>query len=118
MALIDDFKAQFPEFDATEVDNGFPIIEALWPALYNREYEQNQQPVLYLLAHLFVTQVKKQSSSNPARMLESKSAGSVSGSYAKLKNAPDATEEWYRTTRYGQLFLLLTAHQAQGGVPV
>ena len=118
MAVIDDFKAQFPEFDATTVDNNATVLQELQTALFNRPYDQNKQATLHLMAHLFVTQFQGTAGSGPSRAVNSKSAGSVSASYEALSEAPDMSEEWLRTTRYGQLFLLLTRNYAQGAVSV
>ena len=56
MALIDDFKAQFPEFDPTAVDDAWTGLESLYPCLYGGEYGSSDcvdQAILYLIAHLF-----------------------------------------------------------------
>jgi len=34
MAVSDDFKSRFPEFDAVTVDQYIPILEPVWPSYW------------------------------------------------------------------------------------
>lgn len=59
MALIDDFKTAFPQFDSDAVDAIFPQLEALYPSYYGGTYvdgatnSTDNNAILFLLAHLF-----------------------------------------------------------------
>ena len=107
MALIDDFKARFPEISTALADTWVPIEEAAYPAIYGGDYENatDKEAILNLIAHLVI--VDSQAGSDPKRLLVSKSAGSVSGSYAAPVGTSKA-DEFYGATRYGQRFLLIT----------
>ena len=113
MALIDDFKARFPQFDSTTVDSLFPSIEAVYPCLYGFAYGAancNDQAVLYLCAHLFILNENMTNGNDSASRLEqSKSVGSVSVSYSIDPNSLTLNRQLLGTTVYGQIFLRLTS---------
>ena len=107
MALIDDFKARFPEISTTIADTWVPIEEVVYPTLYGGDYTDatDKEAILNLIAHLIV--IDSQAGSAPAKYLTSKSAGSISGSYAS-PSGNTMTDEFYRTTKYGQRFRMIT----------
>ena len=122
MTLIADFKARFPEFDATLVDANLPRLEAVYKAYFNKEYLAGVQPVseaiLNLLAHLLVVDTSAAASplgSTPAPLQEatSTSVETVSQSFAGKTDSTDRTD-FLRSTKYGQTFLLLA--KTCGGV--
>lgn len=116
MALIDDFKARFPEFATATVDQYLPILEPVWPCYYGRPYEDcNQEIVLNLVAHLLVQETA--SGSSAAQVVQSKSVGSVSVSYAAQAQSNSLQRDWLMSTKYGQRFYMLTQHK-HGGVAV
>lgn len=113
MALIDDFKAKFPEFDESAVDAQWSSLDEEWSCYFNWKYGDESckdQAILYLIAHIFAANNKEGTSKSTA----SKAVGSVSVSY----NASGFTQSfdiWLNTTKYGQRFLMLTQRLAQGG---
>ena len=116
MALIDDFKARFPEFATATVDTYLPILEPVWPCYYNRTYEACvQEAVLNLVAHLLVMETSSGSSSS--QQVASKSVGSVSVSYVQPEQTGGDLRAMFSSTKYGQRFLLL-AGRRYGGVAV
>ena len=105
MALIDDFKARFPEFDSDEVDAAWSGLEAYWPCFYGGAYGSNDcedQKVLYLIAHLFT--VNKLSGS--AKTSTSDSVADVSSSWLVSANMSDQ-ESFFSSTKYGQQFYMM-----------
>lgn len=114
MALIDDFKARFPEFATAVVDQYIPILEPVWPCYYNKSYEAcNQEAILNLVAHLMVLETT--AGNDGPKTVASKSVGSVSVSYAV--DPAQNGGSMFNSTKYGQRFLLLTRSQ-YGGVAV
>lgn len=106
MALIDDFKARFPEFDETEVDNRLPFLEAEYSCFYNFPYEDcHKTAILYLLAHMMVGDIS--TSQSASQLQASRSVGNVSVSFQSLASASDRSA-WLTATKYGQRFLLLS----------
>ena len=59
MAVVDDFKTRFPEFDAVTVDQYIPILEPVWPCYWSGDYAApcGQEIVLNLLAHLITAEI-------------------------------------------------------------
>lgn len=104
MAILDDFKARFPDFDEADADQYVPIFENVWPAYFNREYEPNKEIVLNLIAHLIV--MEQQDGAGPLQSAQSKSTGSVSASYHPRESG--RLEDFFASTKYGQRYLLLT----------
>jgi hypothetical protein len=116
VALIDDFKARFPEFATATVDTYLPILEPVWPCYYGKEYTAcNQEAVLNLVAHLLTLETTAGSAS--AQTIASKSVGSVSVSYAAGVTATTELQAFFKSSKYGQRFLLLTSRN-YGGVAV
>lgn len=109
MALIDDFKTRFPEFDTAVVDQYFPIVEPVYPCYFggNIDLPCDKEATLNLIAHLITLQTR--SSSSSLRNTASKTAGSVSVSY-EADSTGRASAGFYNTTKYGQQFLMLTQH--------
>ena len=116
MAIIDDFKARFPEFLTATVDTYLPILEPVYPAYYALDYvAATQEATLQLLAHLLTVETASGSASR--QQVASKSVGSVSVSYASQTRAGGELNDFYSATKYGQRFMLLTASR-YGGVAV
>lgn len=113
MALIDDFKARFPEFDEAAVDKYLPILEPVWPCYFNKQYlDCNQEAILNLVAHLLVMEIRTNAA--PAQTIASKSVGSVSTSYVAPVASAGQTTDLFQTTKYGQRFLLLISSSFGG----
>lgn len=114
MAVIDDFKVRFPEFDESKVDITLPGLVDVYPAYWGGEYDSitDKEIVLNLLAHLLVVQTL-QGTGNP-KSIQSRSVGSVSTSYEGYA-ATSERMAWFGTTKYGKQFLLLTG-QRRGAV--
>jgi len=107
MALIDDFKARFPEFDCADVDKYIPIIEPVWPYYYGGDYEDRGiEIILNLVAHMIV--VEKTGNSATVKDEQSKSVGSVSVTYVAGMASSSLRDDWLRSTKYGQRYLMLT----------
>lgn len=107
MALIDDFKARFPEFDCAAVDQYIPIIEPVWPCYYGGSYEDcGVEIILNLVAHIMVGE--KSGNSETIKDEQSKSVGSVSATYATGMASSSFRDDWLRSTKYGQRYLMLT----------
>jgi hypothetical protein len=108
MALIDDFKTRFPEFDTATVDQLFPNIEPIWPCYYGGDLDIacDKEAALNLMAHLFVSE----SSTNiaGAKSVVSKAVGSVSTSFEGTTTTGQSSD-FFRTTKYGQRFLQITS---------
>jgi len=114
MAMIDDFKAKFPEFNSTKVDAAFPFLEDEYICLYDYKYDANacaDKIILYLLAHLFV--LKETDGTGSIKDAQSKAVGSVSVSYV-ANFETSGFFNFYNTTKYGQAFLMLTNKNGQG----
>jgi len=111
MAIIDDFKTRFPEFETSDVDTYLPTQILLWEYFWGGDYEAaGVETVLNLLAHLLTQEI---TADNGALKDEtSKSVGSVSASYGLATKSERAL--WYRSTKYGMKFLLLTMHYHGG----
>lgn len=113
MALIDDFKVRFPEFNVSDVDTYIPILEPTWPCYYGGTYEGcGVEIVLNLVAHLLVSELSDDSSS--LKSTQSQSVGNVSVSYAPGVQSTSMRDDWLRSTKYGQRYLMLTRSR-QGG---
>ena len=108
MALLEDFKARFPEFDEAVADSLVPALEPVLEIYYcgSLEVAREKEILLNLLAHLIILEDGGKSAS--MKDIASKSVGSVSVSYA----TPDANgdlQAFFGSTRYGQKFLFLTS---------
>jgi len=118
VALIDDFKARFIEFETATVDTYLPILEPVYPAYYALSYTASavtKEATLNLLAHLLVMETSTSSAS--VKDVQSKSVGSVSVSYANATQAGGELFDFFNSTKYGQRFMLLTRNR-YGGMAV
>lgn len=111
MALIDDFKAAFPEFDTAVVDATFPGVASVYGCYYGAEYAANgscdDKAILQLCAHLFVLRTGAENGQTaPSKSVASQSVGSVSVSYNGGTFSDKS--EFFNSTIYGQQFLMLT----------
>jgi hypothetical protein len=113
MALIDDFKARFPEFDDAVVDQYLPILEPLWPCYYGGDYTVacDKEAILNLIAHLTLLEV--QASSSSPQSVASQSVGDVSQSFV-AKDSSGFDNDFFASTKYGARFLYLTASNIGG----
>ena len=113
MALIDDFKARFPEFSTATIDASFPLIADTWDCYYGGDYSQDcdKETILNLLAHLFINETSTSTSS--IKGVASKSVGSVSVSYT-TSSAQGQNNDFFGTSKYGQRFLMLTRKRSGG----
>lgn len=109
MALIDDFKVKFSEFDTTYVDTNLPLLETTYTCFYGIEYKKgtscDDEAILYLLAHLLRLQ---QNGSGQTTGVASKSVDGVSISYITPSNATERFS-FYGSTRYGLMFMQITS---------
>lgn len=110
MALIDDFKARFPQFDSAEVDLYFPALESSYQCYYNVEYVAGNcdaEAILNLLAHLFTLEKSSQEGNSSAqKSVASQSVGNVSVSFNS--GTFSKSSEFFNSSIYGQKFLMLT----------
>ena len=115
MALIDDFKARFPEFDTADVDQYLPILEPIWPCYFGGDYTDpcDREATLNLIGHLLTTEL--QAGSGNVKSTQSQSVGNVSVSYSPGYAAISERMAWFGTTKYGSRYLMLT-RKRQGGV--
>lgn len=110
MAMIDDFKARFPNFEYfTQLDAVFPIFEAIYPEYYNGNYDnaRDKEIILNLIGHLIVDQQTGGSGANKA--IASQSVGSVSVSYESSALNARPAFAFFSWTKYGSRYLSLTA---------
>lgn len=115
MALIDDFKARFPEFETATVDTYLPILEPVWPSYYGVTYSTaSKEAVLNLIAHLITMETS--GSSGASQQVASVSVGSVSESYQAAASVSEGAVFW-NSTKYGQRFRRLTQGR-YGGIAV
>lgn len=111
MTVIEDFKTRFPEFDTDEVDTYLPTLIGLWEYYWGGEYEDaGVETVLNFLAHMLIQETD--AGSGALKDETSKSVGNVSASYSIKTESERAL--WFRATRYGMRFLLLTMHDHGG----
>jgi len=117
MALIDDFKARFPdpEFTTATVDAELPPLIAVYNCYYGGSYGSNtcdDEIILNLLAHL-LTVLGSTSDANGTQSIASESVGSVSRSFSTPTTSDD-NYLFFNTTKYGKAYLMLTAKNAGG----
>ena len=107
MAIIDDFKARFPNFDSAVVDVILPIIEPIYPCYYGGSYSSpcGKEIILNLLAHLFVSETNP--SNAPSKTALSLSADGVSTSFEQFASQESMQEKFFATTKYGKTYLML-----------
>ena len=108
MAVLDDFKARFPELDTATADQYIPILESVWPCYYGGKYDDpcGQEIVLNLLAHMLV--IETSPGSGNVKSTQSKSVGNVSISYSQGYAATSERNDWLSRTKYGMRYLMLT----------
>jgi len=114
MAVVDDFKARFSEFEPITVDQYIPILEPVWPCYWGGVYTDpcGQEIVLNLLAHLITVEIS--AGSGNVKTAQSKSVGSVSVSYSQGYAPTSERNAWLKTTKYGARYLWLTSRNAGG----
>ncbi len=81
MAVIDDFKARFPEFTESDVDARLPALIEVWTCYWGGDYDDEPcgpEIVLNLLAHLLTSELSSGSSGPSGDLFL---CGSVSTSY-------------------------------------
>lgn len=106
----DDFNARFPELAATS--SGYlPAIEPVLPCYYGGDYtiDCDKEAILLLAAHLMTIA----STSGTLQQVTSQSVGSVSQSFAG-KTTTGQRSDFFNSTKYGMLFLMLTSHNHGG----
>lgn len=111
MALIDDFKARFPNLDGSLVDVLVPVYENNYSCYYGGSYDNDcdKEAILLLIAHLVVTDPSYSGDESSSRAIASQSVGSVSVSFVAGSTGSDWAN-WLNSTRYGQLFLMATSN--------
>ncbi|MBE0469589.1 MAG: DUF4054 domain-containing protein [Methyloprofundus sp.] len=115
MTILDDFIARFPEFPEEQAAQYVPILENVWQCYYAGSYVNacEHEIILNLIAHMMTTEISAGSAN--AGVIQSKSVGSVSVSYAAGYAATSERNAWLASTKYGLRYLLLTRAR-QGGV--
>jgi len=95
MALIDDFKARFPEHDPLVIDAQWSFLESSWPAYYGGSYniKEEKEVILQLISHLFVVEVEMNQT---------------------MGGVLDDDKDQFLQTKYGQTFRTLIKHN--GGI--
>ena len=114
MALVDDFKTRFPEFETAVVDQYLPDpLESVWPCYYGGDYSIacDKEAILNLVAHLMLLEI--QTSSASPQSVASQSVGDVSQSFV-AKNSSGYDNDFFMSTKYGARFLYLTASNIGG----
>lgn len=108
MAIKEDYETRFGSCGPTWIG----AIADTWPAYagcmqYN---DVNKEAILNLIAHLMVSATKP--GTGTARNEASKSVGSVSVSYEALPAADNVRGSWFNTTRFGQVYWMLTGRRS------
>jgi len=110
MSLIADFKARFPEFSESVVDQYIPILEPVRSCYFVGSYTNcNREIVLNLLAHLMV--IETNAGTGGLKSTNSRSVGSVSESFSS-RTTTGGNSDFFTTTKYGQRFMMLTKFRA------
>lgn len=111
MTIQSDFESRFPEFDQADIDTYLPGLVEIWPCYYGGDYEDcGKEIVLNLLAHLLVSETSQ--GSGNLKSVQSKTAGSLSVSYSESGMEPGQRNAFFRTTKYGTRYLMLTANRS------
>jgi hypothetical protein len=107
MTIQTDFEARFPSIPWVEE------IASTWPSYTCLEYnDKNKEAILNLIAHLLtLASAPGAGGGTPARNVASKSVGSVSVSYEATAGQSSNIASWFNTTRYGQVYWLLTGRR-------
>ena len=104
MTIQNDFEARFPLIPWVEE------ISSTWTYYTCLQYSDlTKEATLNLIAHLLTLAALPGSSSS--RNVASKSVGNVTVSYETSATQPSNQASWYNTTRYGQVYWLLTGRR-------
>lgn len=104
MTIQTDFEARFPTIPWVEE------VASTWIYYTCLQYsDSTKEAILNLIAHLLTLASLPGSSSS--RNVASKSVGSVSVSYEASAAQSSNLASWYNTTRYGQVYWLLTGRR-------
>jgi len=115
MALLEDFKTRFPEFDISTADQYVPKLEPSLGCYWGGSYDTacGLEIVLNLLAHLITIETNGLAESVKGQ--SSRSVDGVSESFFEGMSNASQRGAWFDNTKYGQRFLFLTRRR-QGGV--
>lgn len=110
MALLDDFKARFPNIDSALADMLVPVYEDEYPCYYGGSYENecDKKAILYLIAFFVTTDPSYTGDDSPDKSISSQTVGSVSVSFSSGSSDSD-WEDWLKSNKYGQRYLMLTS---------
>jgi len=115
MSFIADFKAKFPEFDTSKVDDYFATSEddyqCYFGAIYQEDNGCNDLAILMLQAHLFT--INNKSGTSSVKDAVSKSVDGVSVSFATPAST-NSNDLFFSSTKYGQRYLQLRAFNFGG----
>lgn len=104
MSIQDDFEARFPLIPWVEE------IASTWIYYTCLQYsDSTKEAILNLIAHLLTLAALPGTGSS--RNVASKSVGSVSVSYEASATQSSNLASWYNTTRYGQVYWMLTGRR-------
>lgn len=104
MTIQTDFEARFPLIPWVEE------IASTWIYYTCLQYsDSTKEAILNLIAHLLTLATLPGSGSS--RNVASKSVGSVSVSYEASATQSSNLASWYNTTRYGQVYWMLTGRR-------
>lgn len=107
MTIKEDYETRFGSCGPVWIG---PIADT-WPAYAGcMQYNDiNKEAILNLIAHLLVSATKP--GTGTARNEASKSVGSVSVSYEASPTITSNLGAWYNTTRFGQVYWMLTGRR-------
>lgn len=119
MALVDDFKARFPElvtqYGVNVVDQRVGILADVYTCYFCGNYDDkcDREAILNLIAHLLVVDQSgsSASASGTGGAVSSKSVGNVSVSYGATADQ-GFNRDTFGGTKYGAMFLQLTRGRA------
>jgi hypothetical protein len=104
MTIQTDFEARFPLIPWVEE------VASTWIYYTCLQYsDSTKEAILNLIAHLLT--LASLPGSGSSRNVASKSVGSVSVSYEASAAQSSNLASWYNTTRYGQVYLMLTGRR-------
>jgi len=104
MTIQTDFEARFPSIPWVEE------VASTWIYYTCLQYsDSTKEAILNLIAHLLT--LASLPGSGSSRNVASKSVGSVSVSYEASATQSSNLASWYNTTRYGQVYWLLTGRR-------
>jgi hypothetical protein len=118
MAIVDDFKQMFPEFQVVDVDNNIQSLIDIYECFYPSEYTQcNKTTILFLLAWMMTDKLHHINSTPVARdkdslNIQSWAASSVSETYDTSSISNQGVFSMFGSNSYGQKFLLLRSKNA------